>query len=82
MVETAEYEARSKKREQDFSRKRKMTFKKLIWFMLNMVNESSQNALERFFPKIKEAVHMSQQAFSLARKKVNGKHFRNSSMRV
>jgi hypothetical protein len=49
LVETAEYEARSKKREQDFSRKRKMTFKKLMWFMLNMVNESSQNALERFF---------------------------------
>jgi hypothetical protein len=47
-----------------------MPFKKLIWFMLSMVKESSQNALERFFPKLKEAVHMSRQAFSLARKKV------------
>jgi hypothetical protein len=37
-----------------------------MWFMLNMVNESSQNALERFFPKIKEVVQMSQQAYSLA----------------
>ena len=34
------------------------------------VKESSQNALERFFPKIKEAAHMSRQAFSLARQKV------------
>jgi hypothetical protein len=38
--------------------------------MLSLVKESSQNALERFFPKIKEAVHMSRQAFSLARQKV------------
>jgi hypothetical protein len=58
LVESPEYEGRSKKRKQDFSRKRKMPFKKLMWFILSMVKESSQNALERFFPKIKEAVHM------------------------
>jgi hypothetical protein len=74
-LERAEYESRSKKRKQDFSRARKMPFKKLMWFMLNMVKESSQNALERFFPKIKEAVHMSQQAFSLARQKVKWEAF-------
>jgi hypothetical protein len=67
-----EYENCSKKRKQDFSGKRKMPFKKLIWFMHSLVKESSQNALERFFPKIREAVHMTQQAFSLARQKVNG----------
>jgi hypothetical protein len=44
--------------------------KKLIWFMLGMVKGSTQNALERFFPKLQEATHMSQQAFSLARQKV------------
>jgi hypothetical protein len=54
LLEEAAYENRSKKREQDFSRERKMPFKKLIRFMLGMVKESSQNALERFFPKIKE----------------------------
>jgi hypothetical protein len=53
-----------------------MPFKKLMWFMLSMVKESSQNALERFFPKIKEAIHMSQQAFSLARQKVKWEAFR------
>jgi hypothetical protein len=35
-----------------------MPFKKLMYFMLSMVKESTQNALERFFPKIKEAIHM------------------------
>ncbi|MDR1148543.1 MAG: hypothetical protein LBK66_07920, partial [Spirochaetaceae bacterium] len=75
MVETAEYENRSKKETQDFSRKRKMPFIELIYFMLGMVKESSQNALERFFPKIKEVVHMTQQAFSLARKKIKWEAF-------
>jgi hypothetical protein len=55
-------ENRSKKRRGDFSREREMPFKKLIWFMLGLAKESSQNALERFFPKIKEAARMSQQA--------------------
>jgi hypothetical protein len=69
-VEKADYESRSKKRKQDFSRNRKIPSKKLMCFMLSLVKESTQNALERFFPKIKEAVHMTQQAFSLARQKV------------
>jgi hypothetical protein len=47
-----------------------MPFKKMILFMLGMVKESSQNALERFFPKLGEATQMSQQAFSLARQKI------------
>jgi hypothetical protein len=66
----AAYELRSKKREQDFTRNRKMPFKKLMRFMPGMVQESSRNALGRFFPEIKEAVRMSRQAFSLARQKV------------
>ncbi|MDR0760595.1 MAG: IS4 family transposase [Treponema sp.] len=76
LLEKADYESRSKKRKQDFSRNRKMPFKKLMWFTLSLVKESSQNALERFFPKIKEAIHMRQQAFSLARQKVKWEAFR------
>jgi hypothetical protein len=76
LLEKADYESRSKKQRHDFSRNRKMPFKKLMWFMLSLVKESSQNALERFFPKIKEAIHMSQQAFSLARQKVTWEAFR------
>jgi hypothetical protein len=74
-LENAAYELHSKKREQDFTRNRKMPFKKLMRFMPGMVKESSQNALERFFSGINEAVHMSRQAFSLARQKVKREAF-------
>jgi len=47
-----------------------MGFKKLMYFMLSMIKESSQNALERFFIKTGEGIHMTQQAFSLARQKI------------
>jgi hypothetical protein len=75
-LEKADYESRSKKRKQDFGRDRKMPFKKLMWFMFSMVKESSQNALERFFPRIQEAIHMSRQVFSLTRQKVKWETFR------
>jgi hypothetical protein len=74
-LEQVYYESHSKKREQDFSRNRKMPFKKLMRFMPGMVKESAQNAPERFFPKIKEAVHISRQAFSPARQKAKGEAF-------
>jgi hypothetical protein len=65
------YERRSKKREQDFTRKRKMTFAELIYFMLGMVKESTQNALSRFFQRAgKPHIQMSRQAFSKARQKI------------
>jgi hypothetical protein len=41
-LEQAGYESRSKKREQDFSRNRKIPFKKLMRFMPGMVKESTQ----------------------------------------
>jgi hypothetical protein len=44
LLEKAEYENHSKKRKRDFIRKRKMTFKTLMLFMLSIVKESSQNA--------------------------------------
>jgi hypothetical protein len=44
--------------------------------MLGMIRESSQNALERFFMRIGENTHMTQQAFSLARKKIRWQAFR------
>jgi hypothetical protein len=47
-----------------------MPFKKLIYFLLSMIKESSQNALERYFGKTGDIVHMSQQAFSEARQKI------------
>jgi hypothetical protein len=53
-----------------------MIFKEIIYFMLSMVKESTQNALERVFPQLrKENLHMSQQAFSKARKKIKWEAF-------
>jgi hypothetical protein len=44
-------------------------------FMLSMVKQISQNALERVFPKLKEATSMSPQVFSPVRQKVKGEAF-------
>jgi len=41
-----------------------------------MIKESSQNALERYFEKTGEEIHMTQQAFSLARQKIKWEAFR------
>jgi hypothetical protein len=53
-----------------------MGFKDLVRFMLSMINESSQNALERFFNKTGKDTSMTQQAFSLARQKIKWEAFR------
>ena len=43
---------------------------------LRMVNENSQTMLERLFPQLKkENLHMTQQAFSKARRKIKGEAF-------
>ena len=65
------YMLRARKREQDFTRNRKMTFDEIIFLMLNTVRESTQNALDRAFPRMgKPGMHMSRQAFSAARRKI------------
>jgi hypothetical protein len=69
-VDSKDFENRSKKRARDFTRNRKMGFKRLIYFLLSMIKESSQNALERYFAKNGEDIFMTQQAFSLARQKL------------
>jgi hypothetical protein len=50
-LEQAGYESRSKKREQDFSRNRKMPFKKLMRFMLGTVKENTKTPLNGSFRK-------------------------------
>jgi len=65
------YTLRARKREQDFTRNRKMTFAEIIFLMLGMVRESTQNALDRAFPRMgKAGTRISQQAFSAARQKI------------
>ena len=48
MIDTKGFEEKAKKRPEDFTRERKMGFIKLIYFMLSMIKESSQNALQQF----------------------------------
>jgi hypothetical protein len=47
-----------------------MPFKALVYFLLSMIKESAQNALERFFWKTGEVIRMTEQAFSEARQKI------------
>ena len=70
------YEQRSKKQPQDFTRNRNMSFTDILFAMVRMVNASSQTMLERHFPQLKkENLHMTQQAFSKARRKIKGEAF-------
>jgi hypothetical protein len=46
---SADFLAQHRKPEKDFTRKRSLTFPRLISFMLNMVNDSIQSELSRFF---------------------------------
>jgi hypothetical protein len=52
-----------------------MGFKHLVYFMLSMIKESSQNALERYFAANGDEIWMSQQAFSEARQKIKWEAF-------
>ena len=71
LIFSASYKNRSKKRAADFTRERKMPFMHMVCFMLNMLKQSTQTALDRYFDLIgKEGMHMSQQAFSEARQKL------------
>ena len=71
-INSQKFLSEAKMRSQDFTRDRKMPFDKLVLFMLNMVKTSTKTALNRFFELIgKPEVEMTQQAFSLARQKIN-----------
>jgi hypothetical protein len=70
-VESPAYKEKAREKPTDFMRERKMGFKELLYFLLSMINESSQNALERYFLKIgKDELSMTQQSFSEARQKL------------
>jgi hypothetical protein len=57
--------------EKSFTRNRKLPFKKLLFFMLNTVNKSSEVALIKYFDTIGDDYCVTQQAFSKARNKIN-----------
>ena len=77
LVSDAAYLERSRKRPQDFIRKRKLIFKELMLLILNQTRCSTQCALEHFFDRIRRPeVFMRQQSFSDARQKIKWEAFR------
>lgn len=60
----------------DFSRERKMTFRNLIFYMLNNSKKSTQIEVQNYFDNFDELEEaMSKQAYSKARLKINYKAF-------
>ena len=71
LIMSKDFLERSKQRAADFTRNRKMNFAQLLTFMMNLVNTSTQTALDRFFWLVETPqVHMTQQSFSEARQKL------------
>ena len=71
LIFSPHYKSRSKKNPSDFTRERKMPFAHMVCFMLNMLKQSTQTGLDRFFELVgKYDTHMSQQAFSETRQKL------------
>ena len=82
-IDSREYLDTARKRPQDFTRNRKMPFKNLILFMLNLVRSSTQICLDRFFELIgTPEIHMSQQAFSEARHKIRWEAFQELFLHI
>jgi len=68
----------ARNRPQDFTRNRKMPFKQLVLFMLNLVKNSTQTCLDLFFELLgQENLHMTQQSFSEARQKIRWEAFQD-----
>jgi len=77
-VKSQEFLDSARKRQEDFTRNRKMPFVELVYFMLNMVKSSTQTCLDHFFELIgREDVHMSQQSYSEARQKIKWEAFQD-----
>lgn len=76
LVESEQFLQQSRLKETYFTRNRNMNFKELIYFMLTLVRQSTQTALDRYFDKIGKSESMSQQAFSTARHKISFQPFK------
>ena len=75
-IESREFLIFARKREQDFTRKRKLPFDKLILFMINLIRSSIKCCLDKFFETMGETEkHMAQQSFSEARQKIRWEAF-------
>jgi hypothetical protein len=77
LISSVEFLDQARKKTQYFTRNRKMPFKRLIAFILNMIKSSIQTCLDTFFENIgQEDVCITQQSFSEARDKIKWEAFR------
>ena len=70
-INSHEFKERAKKNSKDFTRKRKMGFEELMFFMILSLKSSTATALRRFFIGMSINIFMTQQSLSEARTKVN-----------
>ena len=80
-IHSTEFLAEHRKSEKDFTRNRKLTFPRLLCFMLNMVNGSLQSELNRFFQVVNDcpvaAQSVTAAALCKARKKFSHTAFKS-----
>jgi hypothetical protein len=69
-INSDSYKERSRKRPEDFTRKRKMTFQMVVLFMLMSLKCSTQSALRRFLSAFERPAVIRQQSYSEARQKI------------
>jgi hypothetical protein len=74
------FKDRARKRKEDFTRKNKMPFERLIRFILQPRKCSTNTALRRFFKELKINMTMKQQSLSDARKKLKPEALREIFM--
>jgi hypothetical protein len=84
-VYNPQFKENARKRPQDFTRNRKMTFEELIFFILKSSKTSTPTAIRRFFKELEQDTTMTQQSVSEARAKLTVKSFeflyRNSTVK-
>ena len=70
-INSYEFKERARKSSKDFTRKRKMGFEDLMYFMILSLKSSTATALRRFFIGMSINIFMTQQSLSEARTKVS-----------
>lgn len=74
-VNASQFKENARKRPQDFTRSRKMTFEELVFFILKSSKTTTSTAIRRFFEELEKDTDMTQQSVSEARAKLTVKAF-------
>ena len=69
-VKGSQFKENARKRPQDFTRNRKMSFEELVFFILKSSKTTTSTAIRRFFDELEKDTVMTQQSVSEARAKL------------